>query len=460
MIFDKSNSISKSSLPGVVFRLLEGVTLRYETNTNRIYPISFSIEDENEDYDAKCFNFKEPSREIGYGVGENEYLQIINGGIRNLTLEITQQCNCRCEYCIYSGSYSDHRSHSNVSMSQETALSALEFYKDHCRDCEKASVSFFGGESLIEFELIKETISKASLLFSEKPIAFNISTNGILLNNDVSKWISNHPNVSVLVTINGPTHDLYRKTINHEPTLERIMSNIKELRRNYPAVYNRQINFIANIPSLENILPLKQFYETHLQKPPILLTNISEKNGDLKILEITKVDSIKEMSIWYELAKKYFETKDKFLDRLFRAKIKRIHERRIYEKNDEIILNNCLPFRSNCFVSADGNFNICEKNATMSFGNVKEGFNYKKVKLLVRKANEAINAKCRSCWAQRLCSICFADMDINPITMETTISDKYCYFEKKDIITSLQIYSAFVLFHKKTFDEIFNSSRD
>ena len=47
--------------------------------------------------------------------------------VEKLTLQVTQRCNLRCEYCIYSGNY-DNRKHSDIDMSFETAKKAIDLY--------------------------------------------------------------------------------------------------------------------------------------------------------------------------------------------------------------------------------------------------------------------------------------------------------------------------------------------
>ncbi len=74
-----------------------------------------------------------------------------------LTLQVTQQCNLRCEYCAYSGIY-DNRTHSNKRMSFETAKKSIDFFLDHSRDSESIAFGFYGGEPLLEASLIEKCI--------------------------------------------------------------------------------------------------------------------------------------------------------------------------------------------------------------------------------------------------------------------------------------------------------------
>ena len=61
---------------------------------------------------------------------------------------ITEQCNLRCTYCCYSGSYEGNRTHSNKSMSTEDIDQTLSFIRENARG-DKLHIAFYGGEPLV-----------------------------------------------------------------------------------------------------------------------------------------------------------------------------------------------------------------------------------------------------------------------------------------------------------------------
>lgn len=71
------------------------------------------------------FSKTDTGYEIEYPQGTN-LEEILNNCMRIMTLQVTQNCNLRCKYCVYSGSYSN-RVHSNKRMSFETAKVPLIF---------------------------------------------------------------------------------------------------------------------------------------------------------------------------------------------------------------------------------------------------------------------------------------------------------------------------------------------
>ena len=76
---------------------------------------------------------------------------------RQLTLQVTQQCNLRCEYCAYSGVYKNWV-HNNSNMDWETAKKAIDFFLSHSRDSKEIVLGFYGGEPLLQFPLIKRCV--------------------------------------------------------------------------------------------------------------------------------------------------------------------------------------------------------------------------------------------------------------------------------------------------------------
>ena len=77
-----------------------------------------------------------------------------------LILQVTQNCNLRCDYCVYSGNY-ETRGHTNKRMHINMAKKAIDFFRDHTKDQKEVTIGFYGGEPLLEFPLIKECVNYA-----------------------------------------------------------------------------------------------------------------------------------------------------------------------------------------------------------------------------------------------------------------------------------------------------------
>ncbi len=88
-------------------------------------------------------------------------------GMHTITLQVTQNCNLRCSYCIYSDVHNEkQRSHSNKKMTLETALKAVDFLAEHSVDSPRINIGFYGGEPMLAFDLIQPVVSYAEDIFS------------------------------------------------------------------------------------------------------------------------------------------------------------------------------------------------------------------------------------------------------------------------------------------------------
>jgi len=154
----------------------------------------------------------------------------IQDGVSQLILELTEKCNMRCKYCIYSEGYSGNRSFGTVSMSRNLALKAID-YMDKDGDSNVVYISFYGGEPLIEFDLLKDVIEYSKQKLSNRKVTYSFTTNLTLLTPSMVDYFSTVDNLSVMCSIDGPKsiHDQYRVYSNQRGTFEDVMKNFKLL---------------------------------------------------------------------------------------------------------------------------------------------------------------------------------------------------------------------------------------
>lgn len=144
-----------------------------------------------------------------------------------LDLNIIQKCNLRCKYC-----YSKVSGISPV-MSTKIARKAVDFITEFS-DCKQLSVSFYGGEPLLNFQVIKSSMEYASKKAEEKgyPVQFNITTNGTLLTDDLITFFAQY-HTNIEISIDGPAsiHDAMRITPDKKGTHDKVMDRLNQLLR-------------------------------------------------------------------------------------------------------------------------------------------------------------------------------------------------------------------------------------
>ena len=105
-----------------------------------------------------------------------------------LTFEITDACNLRCEYCGYGKSYSDYDERKSTRLSPQRAKALLDYLGSlwgaelNVSHNQNVYISFYGGEPLVNVSFTKEIISYVEELdYPSRSFTFDMATNGILL---------------------------------------------------------------------------------------------------------------------------------------------------------------------------------------------------------------------------------------------------------------------------------------
>lgn len=121
--------------------------------------------------------------------------------LRALCLNVSHDCNLRCRYCFAeNGSFGGER----CMMTAETAERAVDFLIENSGDVQTAEIYFFGGEPLMNFEVVKHTVSYARSREKDtgKKFRFSITTNGTLLNDEITDYINSEID-SVILSADG-----------------------------------------------------------------------------------------------------------------------------------------------------------------------------------------------------------------------------------------------------------------
>ena len=132
------------------------------------------------------------------------------GVVKALCLHIAHTCNLNCSYCFASqGKYHGER----AIMSFEVGKRALDFLIEHSGTRRNLEVDFFGGEPLMNFQVVKDLVAYARSIEKEKGknFRFTLTTNGVLVDDDVIEW-ANRECSNVVLSLDGrkEVHDRFR----------------------------------------------------------------------------------------------------------------------------------------------------------------------------------------------------------------------------------------------------------
>ena len=132
------------------------------------------------------------------------------GVVKALCLHVAHTCNLNCSYCFASqGKYHGDR----AVMSYEVGKQALDFLIANSGTRRNLEVDFFGGEPLMNFQVVKDLVAYARSIEKEKGknFRFTLTTNGVLVDDDVIEW-ANRECSNVVLSLDGrkEIHDRFR----------------------------------------------------------------------------------------------------------------------------------------------------------------------------------------------------------------------------------------------------------
>ncbi len=151
------------------------------------------------------------------------------GVVKALCLHIAHTCNLNCAYCFASqGKYHGDR----AVMSFEVGKRALDFLIENSGSRRNLEVDFFGGEPLMNFDVVKELVDYARSVEKEKGknFRFTLTTNGLLIDDDVIEF-ANRECANVVLSLDGrrEIHDRYRVDYAGNGSFDRIVPKFQKL---------------------------------------------------------------------------------------------------------------------------------------------------------------------------------------------------------------------------------------
>jgi len=198
--------------------------------------------------------------------------QKTSGVVKALCLHIAHSCNLNCAYCFASqGKYHGER----ALMSFEVGRRALDFLIENSGTRRNLEVDFFGGEPLMNFDVVKQLVAYARSVEKQhnKNFRFTLTTNGMLIDDDVIDF-ANRECVNVVLSLDGrkEIHDRYRVDYAGNGSWEKIVQKFKKLveARGGKDYYMRGTFTHANPDFLEDIKVMLDLGFNELSMEPVV----------------------------------------------------------------------------------------------------------------------------------------------------------------------------------------------
>jgi uncharacterized protein len=315
--------------------------------------------------------------------------------INSIALILTENCNLRCNYCYaYKGENSKC-----LDMDISTAKSAIDLLFKNNPNSEGYGIIFFGGEPLLNYNLMKEVVLYAKELFSKnnKQVGFTMTTNGTILSSEIIKLLKEH-NFSIQVSFDGPKeiHNKNRYYANGKGSFEKVLQNIKTIKEN-DIIFSLR----TTIPANSNFYEIIKFME-ELQISFGFGFTVNTKFKSKSITDYVN-KNFKEFDSLYEKLMNYYFEKFSSGAPIYCSNIKTCLDRIENQLAKKI---SCTAGRAMMTVDPSGDIFTCQnipnyKEARIGTikSNINKFINNKFIAPNVERISE-----CNKCWIKYLCA--------------------------------------------------------
>ena len=356
--------------------------------------------------------------------------------VKALCLHIAHDCNLACQYCFAEeGEYHGRR----ALMSFEVGKKALDFLIANSGNRRNLEVDFFGGEPLMNWQVVKDLVAygREQEKLHDKKFRFTLTTNGVLLNDEVMEFC-NREMGNVVLSIDGrkEVHDKMRPFRKGAGSYDLIVPKFQQFAesRHQDKYYVRGTFTHYNLDFSEDVLHLADLGFTQISVEPV----VAEPKEPYAIRE--------------EDLPKLFEEYDKLAVEMIRRH-KSGEDFNFFHFMIDLEGGPCVAKRlSGCgsgteylAVTPWGDFYPCHQfvgNEKFLLGNVDEGILNTDIRDEFKCCNVYAKEKCRKCFARFYCS---GGCAANAYNFSGDICGAYdigCELQKKRIECAIMIKAA------------------
>ena len=356
--------------------------------------------------------------------------------VKALCLHIAHDCNLACRYCFAEeGEYHGRR----ALMSYETGKQALDFLIANSGNRRNLEVDFFGGEPLLNFDVVKQLVAygREQEKLHDKHFRFTLTTNGVLLNDDIMEF-ANKEMDNIVLSIDGrkEVHDHMRPFKNGKGSYDFILDKFKKVAesRNQQKYYVRGTFTHYNLDFVKDVLSLADEGFEQISVEPVVA-------GPEEPYAIREEDIPQICEGYDELAKEMLKRKKEGRGfNFFHYMIDLSGGPCVYKR-----LSGCGSGTEYLAVTPWGDLYPCHQfvgQEEFLMGNVDEGIVKPEIAEEFRGCSVYSKESCKTCFARFYCSGgCMA----NSYKFHHTINDTYevsCEMERKRVECAIMIKAA------------------
>lgn len=355
------------------------------------------------------------------------------GIVKALCLHVAHDCNLKCNYCFASqGDFDGEK----LLMSSAVGKKALDFLVEKSGNRRNLEVDFFGGEPLMNMDVVKELVEYGEELEKkhDKNFRFTITTNGVLLNSENMEYL-NEKMENVVLSLDGrkEVNDNMRPTISGAGSYDTIVPKFIEFvkLRGDKDYYIRGTFTSKNLDFSKDLMSFRDKGFESVSIEPVVTT----PDQDYAILD-EHLDTILEE--YEKLSRDYIDVKkggNKF--NFFHFMID-LNQGPCFIKR----ISGCGAGVEYLAVTPEGDLYPCHQfvgDEDFLLGNLDTGIEKHEIVDDFRQANVFTKDDCKSCWAKYYCS---GGCHANAYNFNRDLSKPYkigCEMEKKRIECAISI---------------------
>ena len=318
--------------------------------------------------------------------------------IKALCLHVAHTCNLNCSYCFASqGKYQGDR----AIMSFEVGKRAFDFLIENSGTRRNLEVDFFGGEPLMNWDVVKQLVAYARSIEKQhnKNFRFTLTTNGLLIDDEVIDFLNKEMS-NVVLSLDGrrDVHDLFRKDYAGNGSYDKIVPKFKQLveARGGKDYYVRGTFTHNNVDFTNDILHMADLGFTELSMEPVVCAPTDP-------CALTDEDMPKIFEQYEILAKEMIKRKKEGRPFTF-------YHYMLDLKNGPCIykrITGCGSGTEYMDVTPWGELFPCHQfvgDSRYSLGNIYDGVTNVEIQDEFRSCNAYARPECADCWARLYCS--------------------------------------------------------
>lgn len=389
-----------------------------------------------------------------------------------LIIELTGNCNLRCKYCIYNDFYEGNRNFNTSNIDFETAQKAIDYVFAH-RDPEHLAITFYGGEPLLNFPVMKRCIDYCLEKYESENVSFSFTTNLTLMTEEIAEYLAKIPRLSIMISIDGPEeiHNAARVNRERKGSFKDAFSGLKILSNAIRKYKNTNLLFsVVLMPpyTSERFDKINDFFESLDFLPEGTTVRATYptpgtiSTAYLDDMELQGFD-LREEVRWSDWAREKAKSKNfdgvnrNLYSEVLIDSLVSIHNRILRDKPVNVICLNgcCIPGHRRLYVCTDGTYKVCERVGSVpAIGHVDTGIDIESVRkyYLIEFERRSL-PECSKCWAVNMCDICYAHC-YNEKGLDISKKNGICASTKARLVAWLQYYHELLESHPERIEEI------